>query len=166
LSAKHENITSPDEPNIECISLDILNKQTKIQILLFYRPPERNPALMKAITKYIENNCCKSHTTLIIGDLNCCDIDWVNLNDSLDNKQALFLNTVTNLGFHQFVTSPTRGDSILDLILSNDPLLISNVNVREPFSTSDHCSIDFILNFVLNHDVNGRKTSNQGHRKK
>ena len=37
----------------------------------------------------------------------------------------------------------------MDIILTNDPLLISNVFINEPFSTSDHASITFVINIMI-----------------
>ena len=34
-------------------------------------------------------------------------------------------------------------------MLCNDPQLISNVHINEPFSTSDHSSIIFIVNIMI-----------------
>ena len=38
-----------------------------------------------------------------------------------------------------------RDNHCIDLVLTNDLLLISNVNVSAPFSTSDHCMVNFEL---------------------
>ena len=49
----------------------------------------------------------------------------------------------------QFVDAPTRDDNVLDLVLSNDPYILSSIDVAEPFSNSDHCVVHFSL--VLGH---------------
>jgi len=47
------------------------------------------------------------------------------------------------------VTQPTRvggtsrNGSILDLVFCNDSNFVLNVNVTAPFSSSDHCSVEF-----------------------
>jgi len=41
-------------------------------------------------------------------------------------------------GFYQFVNSPTRASHCLDLVLSTDLNIVSNLCVLDPFSTSDH----------------------------
>jgi len=38
---------------------------------------------------------------------------------------------------------------VLDLVLSNDPYILSSIDVAEPFSNSDHCVVHFSL--VLDH---------------
>ena len=55
-----------------------------------------------------------------------------------------------SLGMVQFVSDSTRVSSstpqnILDLVFSNDPLLIQNMNQLPPLSSSDHNIIDFII---------------------
>ena len=48
---------------------------------------------------------------------------------------------------HQFVTSATRNDKILDLVLTNDPFVITNVFCDTPLSTSDHNTVCFNVLF-------------------
>ena len=65
-----------------------------------------------------------------------------------------FFDMFSSMGFHQFVSEPTRlningAGNILDLVLCNNPLSVNVDCVREPFSTSDHCIIDFSV-FVDN----------------
>jgi hypothetical protein len=43
-----------------------------------------------------------------------------------------------DFGLHQYVSEPTRGNNILDLVLCNNPSVISDISVLCPFSTSDH----------------------------
>ena len=44
-------------------------------------------------------------------------------------------------GLHLVNEFPTRGQSLLDLILTNDPLIMSEINLKPPFSSSDHDSL-------------------------
>ena len=41
--------------------------------------------------------------------------------------------------------APSRGDNVLDLILSSNKELVDNVTVVEPLGTSDHSQIHFNL---------------------
>ena len=41
------------------------------------------------------------------------------------------------------VDKPTRGDNILDLILTSNEALVDNVNMDEHFVSSDHCVVKF-----------------------
>ena len=61
---------------------------------------------------------------------------------------ALFNRFVLQHALDQLVMQPTRGEKVLDLVLTNEPFLINNVEVCSPFSTSDHNSVEFQI--ILN----------------
>ena len=48
-------------------------------------------------------------------------------------------------GFHQTVTSPTRLDNILDLVLGNNSLIVNKLTVTCPLGNSDHNKVEFEL---------------------
>ena len=54
------------------------------------------------------------------------------------------------------VLLPTRGDNILDLVMSNEEGLVENLTVGEPFGTSDHCVIklDMVIKKIRNKNYN------------
>ena len=81
--------------------------------------------------------------TYIVGDLNCSDIDWVNCSSPADGVQDAFLDFAVVNGFVQSVAEPTRGANILDIVLTNEPLTLADVQVNEPFANSDHCTVCF-----------------------
>ena len=86
------------------------------------------------LTKVIEtaaNNCA-----LIFGDFNYPSIDWENLD--ADNSSRYFLNLVTDSFLTQRVSSSTRGSNILDLVLTTDPGMVEEVQVRENLANCDH----------------------------
>ena len=66
------------------------------------------------------------------------------------NPDHLFSKLVLENGLHQHVFVPTRDTSILDLVLTDNPNIISDVHVTANFSISDHTSVLFYLNFVEN----------------
>ena len=58
---------------------------------------------------------------------------------------TVLLECVEEFGFVQCVCSPTRGSNILDLVLSNEPLLLRSLSVMDPIGNSDHDSVRFCL---------------------
>ena len=50
---------------------------------------------------------------------------------------------------HDTFTVPTRGESVLDLILSREPELVSNVEVKEKLGNSDHNMLTFQVHLDL-----------------
>jgi ribonuclease P/MRP protein subunit RPP40 len=54
----------------------------------------------------------------------------------------------------QFVDEPTREDHILDVVLSNEPGLVTRISTDSPFSTSDHSTVVFDLLFETTSKAN------------
>jgi hypothetical protein len=91
----------------------------------------------------------------------------INWNDpilctSRDYCSTLFSTFVSQFAFEQYVTENTRPNSkhptsgsLLDIVLCNDPFAICDVAVSEPFSTSDHYSVSFNLNYTNNNFFDG-----------
>jgi len=50
-------------------------------------------------------------------------------------------------GFVQAVDEPTRGNNIIDLILTNEPFLLSSIAIKQPFTTGDHNTASFTVAF-------------------
>ena len=59
----------------------------------------------------------RSDRVCIVGDFNFRDIDWKNITGDGDSQE--FLEMVQDNFLYQNVLVPTRGENILDLVLSN-----------------------------------------------
>ena len=140
----------------DLICFDVIWLNFKYRFILVYRPPHssgitNDQVHSECLSTLIFNLSPKHGTTIILGDLNLPHIDWFNnrtMNNDFDHN-CLF-ECFSNLGLSQFVLEPTRLNlngvsNTLDVILSNDPLIINIIEVSEPFSTSDHCMINFSL---------------------
>jgi len=62
-----------------------------------------------------------------------------------DYISTLFTGFVRTGGFTQFVNLSTRGNNLLDLVLSNDSEIVCNISSKLPLRHSDHSVIDFKL---------------------
>jgi len=82
---------------------------------------------------------------LLMGDFNYADIDWPihSVSSSASSGSNEIFKLVEEHFLTQHVNSPTRGDAILDLVLSSEPDLISNVTVIHNFRNSDHNMVAF-----------------------
>ena len=121
---------------------------------VIYRSPNsshiENDRLNKLI-KSVASKFLKSGEKLILlGDFNFPDICW--LTESSDKPQHsdsnTFLNTIHECYLTQFIKQPThfraqQTPTLIDLILSNDPDFISNIDYNPPFGKSHHCVITF-----------------------
>ena len=73
----------------------------------------------------------------MMGDFNLPGIDWVQ-EQGKGRADEDFLVLVQDCFLTQFVDKPTRGSAVLDLLLSNDPNMVEEVESGEHFGASDH----------------------------
>ena len=107
---------------------------------------------------------------LIMGDFNLPRINWeiwestsTNLSDT-DNR---FIELLRDAFLHQHVNSPTRNrhkqnPSLLDLIITNEQGMISDIEINSPLGNSDHACINFWFNCYLEHnkvEIEGKVTN-------
>lgn len=154
--------------NLEMCVIDIFTESCTIRLFNCYRAPSTNrftesinytKDMCTCITELTPHN----HSILIVGDFNFPSLDWTAdncLKCSDVSCTGLFLNLYYSLGLSQFVTESTHGNTILDLVLSNDNNCIGDVQVCNPFSTSDHNTIKFdvLTSSLPANDTNFRPT--------
>ncbi|MPC63424.1 hypothetical protein E2C01_057522 [Portunus trituberculatus] len=121
--------------NIDSVFLHLRVGSNKIVLGLVYRPPAQNISsdrnLQDQITE-ISNN----FDSAICGDFNLPVNSWGNpLNSRFGHD---LYNSLLDSSLKQQVQQRTRGDNILDLVLSTNDDLILNVNIGPEFSNSDH----------------------------
>jgi ribonucleases P/MRP protein subunit RPP40 len=89
---------------------------------------------------------------LIMGDFNFSDINWKQMSaGSIGNK---FLNTINDSFLTQHIKFPTRGDNILDLVISSDKNLVDDIENACPIANSDHNVILWSLRYKLKQSSN------------
>ena len=86
---------------------------------------------------------------IIMGDFNYPDVDWLagTACNTHDSNTLDFVNSLENCFYTQHVHSPTRDGSILDLVLTRDPDIVSNVCVLHNLGCSDHNMVSFSLHY-------------------
>eukprot|EP00794_Sanderia_malayensis_P006539 gene6539-7278_t len=127
-----------EQPEIECIWLEILFPKTKgILTGIIYRPPDTSKYLPENyVAKFktmLDIISTENKENLILGDLNC------NYQDKTDHKELKDL--LYSFGMKQLITAPTRvtklSSTLIDVILSNEPQNICSPSVI-PAGLSDH----------------------------
>ena len=103
---------------------------------------QHNESDLKQVLHEVSNN-----HVLVMGDFNYSGIDWSSSStlSSAGVGSVDFLQTVESCFLTQHVLTPTRENAILDLVLTRDPDLVSDVNVLHPLGTSDHNMIVFTV---------------------
>jgi len=100
----------------------------------------------------LQSLCNVDASIVFVVDFKFPNIAWLNLQFAVDNDRCsnCFIMFAKQYCFDQLVSEHTRlqssaNDSLLELVLCNDPLivLVCNVTICDPFSVGDHCSIKF-----------------------
>ena len=132
--------------DIEQITLHL--QSLEIKLTCIYRPPSINSDGHNSICKLISNICDSINPTIIVGDFNLPLFNWNdNSFHNYPSCYSLFYNTLVKNSLVQLIKFPTRSMNVLDLLLTNSPLILSDINECPEFETgtciSDHISFSF-----------------------
>ena len=126
----------------ESIWCKIVARKEEVVIGVSYNSPSSSDTCRNNLNNIVKNICSTYKNVVLCGDFNYPGINWNLLHASTPSSQ-LFLDTVLDCYLVQVVDKPTRGENILDLILTSNEALVDNVNIEEPFVSSDHCVVKF-----------------------
>jgi len=80
----------------------------------------------------------------LMGDFNYGGIDW-HTSQATEAPAQQFLDCLEDCFLTQHVTEPTREDSLLDFVITNELDMIDNINIGGQFSTSDHNVLHWLI---------------------
>ena len=80
-----------------------------------------------------------------MGDFNHGHIQWKSL-ESTGGEDQQFIFFIEDSTLTRHLIEPTRGDNVLDIVLSSPKELVDNVKIHEPLGNSDHNQINFDIN--------------------
>ena len=123
----------------------------KLLFSTVYRGPASSMENNVQLANLIQSENVKKYSHLCyVGDFNLPGIDWKNehTNESANSPEHIVLEAVKNSFLHQHVTEYTRirgsdKPSLLDLILTNEECMVTDVQYHAPLGASDHCLISF-----------------------
>ena len=117
------------------------------RFIVCYRPPyydsqagDYAASLIKCLAILVNVN----YTVIISGDLNLPNVNWSNFITHYDQICEPLASFFQNEGFIQYVTEPTRKiDSILDVVLCNEQIMISDCQTVASIGNSDYIAVLF-----------------------
>jgi len=145
---KYVGVCCSTASNVEMSCIDVVYGNCRFRFIAVYRPPQYGSSAKEYVNKLVESLellCQVAWPVIIVGDLNCPGINWQSNSSPLDGVQDKLLDCIVEFGFTQCVELPTRGSNILDLILVNEPSIMSALSVLDPDGNSDHCSVHFCI---------------------
>ena len=75
-----------------------------------------------------------------MGDFNHGHIQWKSL-ESTGGEDQQFIFLIQDRFLTQHVLEPTRGENVVDIVLSSQKELVDNVKIQEPLSKSERNQI-------------------------
>ena len=132
------------ETEYEVIGANINTLGNNMMILVIYRPPhqsqEHDDELYRQLGQHANNKLA-----VLMGDFNAA-VNWDTMNSTSYAEGQRLIDFVSNEFLHQWVEKPTRGDNILDIVLTTEDNLVSNITVGESIGKSDHKIVRFQVN--------------------
>ncbi|KAF1446069.1 hypothetical protein FQV07_0012861, partial [Pygoscelis papua] len=108
-----------------------------------YRPPDQGDPI-KGNLLMKPQEASRSQAFVVLGDFNHPDICWKSSTVSCRQSRRL-LECIEDNFLSQVIGNPTRGDAILDLLVTNASELIGNVKIGGSLGCSDHALVEFAV---------------------
>ena len=147
ISAKDElelsEIKTDTESDCEIVWCDIKTFQGNVILGSFYRPPGTDTQVIDDLNISITSVLKKSKDKMLIlsGDFNLAHIDWdfYDFKVGSPNKEhhEKLLDLCSEHCFEQVQLKPSRGNNILDLVLTNRPSLVNTVSLLPGIADHD-----------------------------
>lgn len=125
-----------------------------------YRPPDSKETFVNCLNESLSlvYDRFPGSPVILAGDFNYPGINW--RTGTADSGARIaeckdFLDVISSYGLSQIVSMPTRGDAILDLVLTTEP---SNMSVNVLDCISDHNVIHCEFKLTRKESVNEKKT--------
>ena len=130
-------------------------------IISLYRPPDTvNNEWNHAIKSLVNDiNLCQSNGTyeriILGGDINMSklhfdDNGFIIYENNMTQQSEKFTEISNNLCLFNIIDKPTRGDKILDLVMTNDKDIFTHVEMEHNQKFSDHNLMTIGLSFDIN----------------
>jgi exonuclease III len=141
-----QDLTRELDSENESLWIKIGTKESESVVIgICYRSPSAEKKESESLYRSIHNYTSNNSTCLILGDFNFSDINWNLMQSGSLGKE--FMDLIHDKFLTQHVGQATRGDNILDLVISTEPDMVEDLEVLNPIANSDHCAIYWKLVF-------------------
>ena len=132
-----------NEDSVEHLAVLIETDKIKFYFSVVYRPPGQSLELDALLYNGL-SILTQRHDSVILGDFNLPHIDWQTLH-GVEAESHRMIKFIEDNYLFQLVSEPTRENNILDLLLTTQEFLLSNVRVGEQLHNCDHNVIRFTI---------------------
>ena len=122
----------------ESLWVDIKEGSQTAVMGLVYRPPNASQEINSSLWQEL-NRASRYRQIYVLGDFNYRNVDWELMIGNRESEE--FLKIMQDNFLKQVVMEPTRGNNILDLIITNSDDTVEQVDVGGYLGNSDHREI-------------------------
>lgn len=145
-------------PEVDTVALQISCRNFKTTLACVYRP--RYTSLNHDLLLFSKiEQLSRNDNFVLLGDFNFSDISWP-ISTSVEpvNASTHFVDLIQRSNLSQIITDYTRyregqQPSILDLLLTNDPNLLTPYEIGPPIGKSDHVTVTFSMQFYVDSPI-------------
>ena len=137
----------------------LAKKNSSVIIACLYRPPTADTIQFGDAIETAINKLTTSHPVILTGDFNATSPIW-SQQDTYDRAGMILEPLFLSLGLKQHVSEPTHllhdhsPGNLLDLVLTNSPVKLSNLSLHSPIGKSDHLVVFFTVSLSIVHQTN------------
>ena len=120
----------------------------EILICSCYRPPNAEKNWMESFEKFLNDVCTRHSKIVLAGDFNLTRACWNSHENSTRANERTFIRILDDYFLEQINNLPTRGDNILDLVITSTPNKVNVCEMLRPSESeisTDHNAIIFDL---------------------
>ena len=120
----------------------------KLLICSCYRPPDADKTWIDKFETFLQDVCTRHSKIVIAGDFNFPRASWNSRENAIDVNENSFIKLLNNFFLEQLNTTPTRGENILDLVITSVPDRVKICEFLKPSDSdisTDHNAIIFDL---------------------
>ena len=135
------------ETDLEILVTDLYSpSKWKLRVICCYLPPNSNKEYHARFFDTLSYVIKTDFDFLLIGDFNFPSVDWSNfmIPDTGDYKY-LYKFVMQNQPLHQLINFPTREDSMLDLLFTNNESFLQISDPLPSLKNSDHAIIHAVM---------------------
>ncbi len=120
----------------------ITSSNMKMLVCSCYRPPDAEKSWMDKFESFLQDVCTRYLKNVIAGDFNLPRVCWNSRENGTGGNEHAFVKLLNNFFLEQINTCPTRGESILDLVITSIP---DRVKIIEVLKAITHCKFEGVV---------------------
>ena len=136
-----------NQEELEIVSTELKTvEDKKILYSCCYRPSDANLCWMDKFEYFLHTICDQYENVVFAGDFNLPNINWETTENTTGVSELFFVQKLNHHYPSQLNHTPSRGNNILDLVITNVPDNVNLTQILSPQDTpvfSDHYTISF-----------------------